>query len=1463
MILTESTPTEIVTSLRRHRLSNRWTFTISSHNGTTWIEHCSGEAARGHSLTLAQGRPPNTLPRVIDVPSWYKTLDRGGLQFGPAFQGMESISCSTTANVASGKVVSTLNDSTYYPVHPTKLDAFLHSVYCAVYKGLDWQVEMLPVPTSIAEISIVDCASDLTVTSWADVSRKDAIHVHAEAFGSDGALVLRIQEATLKPLGASQSVFVEDDSKRGARFVWRPSIEFLRLADLIHTPPNWVEQTMLLNGLTSMCVEEALFRLERQGISSSIPHLRKYQRWLQLQPKPTSRQCFESLVQQTLATSAAPCARAMVKVLDSLIPICKGEVEALEVLMGDDTLAEIYNYVNQIDRAPFLSFLGHYQPQQRILEIGAGTGGTTAKILSQTRHSTYTFTDISAAFFPAAKERFKSQPNMTFKALDITQDPLSQGFEPESFDLIVAANVLHATPVLYQTLTNVRKLLHPQGKLLLEEICGEAKFSNFITGLLPGWWVGEADGRPDEPYISPERWEKVLSAAGFNGLNDVAFDAPPPLHNSAFMLASPCLSGNPSRGRITLISDPASSDTAVQMQKQFGSRGYTVGIQGLEEPLPDGGDALVLLDTASPFFAELSADTLSKFQSFLRELQQSHSGALWATQSIQIGCADPRFAFTVGVARTVRSEFGIDLATCEVDNLKSTSMSLLIDVFEQFHNRVHRQDTYREYEYVIWEDKVHIGRLFPFSVRDELREIGKADVDLEDSRLTIDVGTPGILESIVWVARQKEHGHLLNDEVEIEVDTAGVNFKDILISLGILELPSASMGLECSGIVTRVGKQVRDFSLGDRVLALGPGAFATSIILPASRCIRLPESLSLEDAATMPLVFSTVIHGLCDVGQLKASQTVLIHAGSGGIGLAAIQISQMIGAIIYVTVGNEAKADYLTTSYGIPRDHIFNSRDSSFLGEIMKSTKGQGVDLVLNSLSGDLFQASCQCVAKCGKLVNLAKSSNLNHGQLSMSTFHPNMAYNVIDIIDYIDCKPGEGKRLLGTIVDLYTQGHIQPITPIQTFPANDIKRCFAYMQTGHHIGKLRLSMKSHETPVEPSFLPKTMSFRGDASYLLVGGLGGLGSGMARWMVEHGARHLVFLSRSADSEQNHQLFIELESQGCTITAVKGSVCVLADVQKGISLTTNLKGILNISMVLQDTSLLRMSLDDWSAATGPKVQGTWNLHEASACHDLDFFLLFSSMGGIFGIPGQTNYAAANTFMDAFVQFRHRSHLPAAVIDIGAVESIGHVANNPEILEQIKVLDCCRMTQRDLFNAVTIAISHSLPAHDHDRNSYANPAQFITGFRDTSSILDSSSGKATFCDRRLAPFVSNGTDTGPISEKTSTDKLKHFVSMATSDSSVLSDSSATEFVGKEISKWVFDLLMKPVDDDLEIDLSRSLVDVGLDSLAAVEMRSWLKASVGLDVSVLEIMAFPSLAAMGEHVVQELIRKLSHTV
>lgn len=592
---------------------------------------------------------------------------------------------------------------------------------------------------------------------------------------------------------------MDTNSGSGARLHWGQGIDFVPLSSLVSSPPGWTENAMMLSRLTKACIEDSLSQLEKHGVTKSVSHIAKYHDWLRAHDYArSSGLVLKDIAQQASKTSIGACATAMGRVVDNIVSLCKGEVDPVELLLSDDTLLEMYDYLNMVNRTPLFRTLGHHHPSQRILEIGAGTGGTTAKILGVTQYSTYTFTDISAAFFPAARSRSEMYPNLIFKTLDITKDPLSQGFLPESFDLIVASNVLHATPSLHETLVNVRRLLHPYGKLLLEELCGDVKYSNIITGVLSGWWAGEDDNRADEPYINPERWDVEMRAAGFNGLDGLAFDVAPPLRGMAYMLTSPNTSSADAlawdelqKGHVSqningiqpknrasphrtlkstvLVSDSGSSETAIVFQKQLRSRGHEVTLQSLGESLAPSSDVIVLVDTALPFFHDISASNLSKFQNFLRELQRSHSGALWVTRSSQVGCKDPRYSLSIGVARTSRTEFGVDLTTCELDTVNYTAVALTLDVFEQFRKRVETETYLREMEYVIHENSVMVGRMQPFSMQGEVENPGRMAFIRSDSRLVFDSDTSK------WVVHALQRT-LGPDEVEIDVDTAGVSY---------------------------------------------------------------------------------------------------------------------------------------------------------------------------------------------------------------------------------------------------------------------------------------------------------------------------------------------------------------------------------------------------------------------------------------------------------------------------------------------------------------------------------------------------------------------------------------------------------------------------------------------------------------------------------------------------------------
>ena len=418
-------------------------------------------------------------------------------------------------------------------------------------------------------------------------------------------------------------------------------------------------------------------------------------------------------------------------------------------------------------------------------------------------------------------------------------------------------------------------------------------------------------------------------------------------------------------------------------------------------------------------------------------------------------------------------------------------------------------------------------------------------------------------------------------------------------------------------------------------------------------------------------------------------------------------------------------------------------------------------------------------------------------------------------------------------------------------------------MQKGQHIGKITISIP-HATRNPDTFettkraLPIT--FRSSASYLLVGGLGGLGRAISTWMVDHGARELLFLSRSAGASSTHDTFInELESMGCAVKLVQGDVTKLEDVERAVAEATHpLKGVIQLSMVLRDQNFSKMTFNEWTAATMPKVHGTWNLHNAtvSAAADLDFMVLFSSLSGIIGQPGQANYASANTFLDAFAQHRNGLGLAASVVDIGAVEDIGFISEHQGLMSKMKTSGFKGVTEQELLDAMALAmIAHSRPpkADDAADSCFVHGNTFVLGLGSTVSVSSPANRAVWKRDRRMAAYhnVSAGVNVQ------SNDILKSTLASCKADTSLLKSPEVAKIFSIEIGKKLFDLLLKPQED---LSTSWSLVDLGLDSLVALELRSWWKQVFGFDITVLVMMGMGSLDALGQHAADELLKFLT---
>lgn len=444
------------------------------------------------------------------------------------------------------------------------------------------------------------------------------------------------------------------------------------------------------------------------------------------------------------------------------------------------------------------------------------------------------------------------------------------------------------------------------------------------------------------------------------------------------------------------------------------------------------------------------------------------------------------------------------------------------------------------------------------------------------------------------------------------------------------------------------------------------------------------------------------------------------------------------------------------------------------------------------------------------------------------------------------------------------TAGDIGPICPRNTYDASVVEDAVVKMQQGEQMGKVVLAMRdskgnltigkpkrkaSNELKVDPS-----------ASYLLAGGLGGIASVIARHLVENGARRLVCLSRNPGSRaEDVDKIRELESMGCEVHLVKGNLVNKSDIASAIEQSSNLKGVVHCPMLLQDEAFRNMTLDQWNTASDPKVKGAWHLHEATleAGIDLDFFVLLSSMSGLNGQPGQANYAGANTFLDAFAQYRNNAGLAASSIDIGAVADMGYAARDDTLLQRLIKNGYSGVTESEMIEATTAAIMYPTIRSDANaqRDVFIHQSSFATGFGSTESLSSPDNRSWWKKDIRMAVWHNIGDDTADKSSE-GNNSLKSFVAGAKNEADILRKPETVSYIALEIGKQLMNLLLKP---DEELDVSLPLAQLGLDSLVGIELRNWWRQVFGLDISVLQLMGLGTLEGLGKEAADGMLKAI----
>ena len=522
----------------------------------------------------------------------------------------------------------------------------------------------------------------------------------------------------------------------------------------------------------------------------------------------------------------------------------------------------------------------------------------------------------------------------------------------------------------------------------------------------------------------------------------------------------------------------------------------------------------------------------------------------------------------------------------------------------------------------------------------------------------LEIPAPGVLENLVFRAVDRQPPG--PGQVGIRVEAAALNFSDVLLALGLIPaLPDGSvpLGLECAGVVTAVGEGVAGIRAGDEVVAVPSPALASYVVAPAGFVAPKPPRLSFEEAATLPVAFLTAYYALRHLGRLGPGERVLIHSASGGVGLAAVRIARQMKAEIYATAGTAEKRDFLR-SLGI--DRVADSRSLDFARDVMAWTGGEGVDVVLNSLAGEAIPRGMALLRPGGRFLELGKRDILQNSPLGLQLLGRNRAFLAIDLYALARDRPEQLASLLSETMGFVCDHALGPL-PFRTFPASQAESAFRHLAHGKHVGKVVLSMRD---PDVRAVAAARTGIRPDATYLLTGGLGGLGLAVARWMVDEGARSLVLVGRHGPSREAQAALETMEKAGARVTVAQADVsdgrqlaAVLAEIDERHS---PLRGIVHAAGVLNDGILAQMDPNRFESVMGPKVDGAWHLHALTAGRPLDFFVLFSSAAGVLGSPGQGNYSAASAFLDALAHHRREAGLPALSIDWGPWSEVGLAA-----------------------------------------------------------------------------------------------------------------------------------------------------------------------------------------------------------
>ncbi|KAI0857200.1 polyketide synthase [Xylaria cubensis] len=1436
-----------------------------------WIENCRGYVHLEYMdevLRTTNGfqKPPQTSIlngvteehgglSAISKEQVYSTFKNCGNMFGPQFQTLEEIwvSSKSMTRATVKNPIQTIKASMPYQhiqshiIHPVDLDGIIQATLVPlICNSSHLPTAFVPFYAKELWISAKSLNTDDSYTVSARAEQLGPIKAESTftAISNKTGSMMAKGEGFVLSAVRGNGLHLEKPSKHIAfHMEWKPDCTLAEPASIVEGTVDRTGPAYSLLAYESLSLDYMRSALDLDLTNELDKMPRHRQLYLAYMKHAVENTNIKPIKYDIEKLAQSPEGALIVAVGQAVPLILTGEIDPLEVFFSGKLADDFYQGAFGAERcfaqlSSYLDALVHKNPSMKFLEIGAGTGGTTKSIMktltrNQERFLEYCFTDISPAFFEVARDLFSDHTTrMSCKVLNIEKSIEEQGFEVGQYDIIIAANVLHATQNIEVTLRNTRQLLKPGGKLLLYECTNPTALNvNLVFGTLPGWWLSQEAHRAFGPLMTKERWGDHLQTTGFSGIDAVFPDFPDPADQFGSILVSTAVGlveEPPKLAPAFIIKlEGSQSEVAAEMcgtlRRELPCE--VVDLTRIRDKCFQKSTCIIIADLEAPILRSPSAEVLAS----LKHIILRSNRLLWLSRD---GSINPDYELLAGFARVIRAEHpGLKFTTISfdrIDNLPTlaeTSMKVLRASYTSTENA-----------FRVMNGAIQIARVVPANpiskhvqAQTSSLEATEEIIGTGQRALTLQIGSLSQLNTLRYEDDPVFEASIGAHDVEFKVMASGMSFRDLAIVLGQVS-GDVVLGVEAAGIVTRVGPDA-GFEIGDRVMGLSTsGTMKTYVRTHKDFLTKVPEPMSWAEAASISFASSAAYAVLAEHANIQDGDTILVHSATGAFGQAAIQLAQRRGAEIFVTAGTQEKQDFLHKTYGIPRSHIFFSRGTSFKEGVHLLTQSRGVDVVLNCLSGDGLMASWDCVAPFGRFVELGLKDPSSRTSLSVRNLGRNVRFEQFDFVYLMKNDPIRAQRIFKRAMKHVLADDYPRRISTTEYSFAQAQDAFRDIQSRRYIG--RVVLEPHDDDVV-SIIPSpkpTTKLDPDASFVIVGGLGGLGQAITRWAVARGAKNLILLSRSGLVKAAAKAFLDEITPLCQNVATPA--CDVADKQalerciaECLTYMPRIKGCIQGSMVLKDNRFLDMSLEEWNDALRPKVDASWNLHHILG-HDLDFFVLLSSTMGIVGNKEQSNYAAGNTFEDSLARYRLCKGLPAVSLNLPAIEDAGFVADNPGLLESMRAAGYGSMPVKELLAVLDYHCGLS-PAH-----LPVEKAQVILRPGLPHELVPLGIVKPLWMqDPLFSQFgqleANVSVDRGSVAKK----EAKYAARIASATSMTEAENIILDALLSKLSRV---LSVNPS----ELDPSKPLHAYGVDSLVAVDVRSWLLKDLGSEVSVFDL-------------------------